>query len=983
MNKITSTIISAGIFAMFLLALFVCTKSPEKPEPNPFLGDPFNLSATLTDSGVVLVWNKVDYNTVQGYRVYRSEDDSLSFRSINHYFGKNDTTYFDGSIVRGRVYWYYVVAQTSSGLSSPDSLYKPRVITSLSLIINDDSTYTATREVDLTIFAYDADSMFIWNDNDSVSCAWEPYQTSKTWELSEGSGSKVVLMTVRYPDSAVSPIATDTILAYSVTDYSIIINGDSDTTKSYDVVLDLAANYATEMLISSEPTFAGRSWEAFAAEKQWNFADSGSIVLLKNGVNGLKGKQLDVFTPEPLSENKRVYAKFKSDFNVQTDSVYDDIVFAIRPGVVINNDSVYASRRDVVLALTADNADSILISNYSDFSDSVWEVFSTSKPWTLLTGDGAKTVYAKFKNNSGYESEVLSDDIEPLPMNPSILINNGDQYTAARICTLSLSANGYNLQIKIGVDDSTFGGVNWENYQSTRPCTLAAGEGIKTVYARFKNDFEIESNIINDQISPQPINPSILINNGDDSTAVRFVTLNISANGENLLMKISPEDSLFTDIDWENYSTSKPCTLSEDYENKIVYAMFKNDFEVLSDMISDAVFYAGYPPNQPALICPPQDTVFLEATDVTLQWSCTDPNDDSLTYDLYFGNSPDPPLFQSGLNQSEYDIGQIEINNSYYWKAVAKDGIDTTSSAVWSFNPPGVYLVGSYDTPDYAAGVYVSGGYAYVADWLSGLQVIDVSNPSSPVLAGSYDTPGNAYGVHVSGGYAYVADGVSGLQVVDVSDPSNPALAGSYNTPSDARDVYISGDYAYVGDWQSGLQVIDVSNPSGPTLAGSYDTPYYAYIVYVSGDYAYVADGSSGLQVIDVSNPSSPTLAGSYDTPGYAVGVYVSDSYAYVGDGGGSGLQVADVSNPSNPILAGSYNTAAWARGIYVSGSYAYVADSQSGLLVIDVSDPSNPTLAGSYDTPGEAWDVFISGSYAYVADGGSGLRILLFIPEP
>ena len=38
----------------------------------------------------------------------------------------------------------------------------------------------------------------------------------------------------------------------------------------------------------------------------------------------------------------------------------------------------------------------------------------------------------------------------------------------------------------------------------------------------------------------------------------------------------------------------------------------------------------------------------------------------------------------------------------------------------------------------------------------------------SPTLLGSYDTPGAASGVYVSAGRAYVVDGLSGLQIIDV-----------------------------------------------------------------------------------------------------------------------------------------------------------------------------------------------------------------------
>ncbi|MDC0909447.1 hypothetical protein OAQ21_04935 [Flavobacteriales bacterium] len=158
-------------------------------------------------------------------------------------------------------------------------------------------------------------------------------------------------------------------------------------------------------------------------------------------------------------------------------------------------------------------------------------------------------------------------------------------------------------------------------------------------------------------------------------------------------------------------------------------------------------------------------------------------------------------------------------------------------------------------------------------------------NNTSPTLAGSYDTPGNAIGVTVNGSYAYVADFSSGLQIIDISNSSNPTLTGNYNTTGSAIDVTVNGNYAYFADMSSpDLQIIDISNPSNPTLAGNYNTPGDANGVTVNGSYAYVADWSFGLQIIDISNPSNPTLAGNYDTPGFAWGVNVNGNYAYVAD---------------------------------------------------------------------------------------------------
>ena len=292
--------------------------------------------------------------------------------------------------------------------------------------------------------------------------------------------------------------------------------------------------------------------------------------------------------------------------------------------------------------------------------------------------------------------------------------------------------------------------------------------------------------------------------------------------------------------------------------------------------------------------------------------------------------------------------------------------------------------VGYYDTPGYAHGVAVSGGFAYIADVGAGLRVVDVSDPARPRAVGYNDTPDEAFSVAVSGGFAYIADMGAGLRVIDISNPAQPHEVGYYETPGEAHGVVVSGGFAYVADMGAGLRVIDISNPAQPHEAGYYDTPGRALGVAVSDGFAYVADYGSGLGVIDVSNPAQPREAGYCDTPGNAWDVAVYGRFAYVADEL-SGLRVVDVSDPAQPREVGYYDTPSYAYGIAVSGGFAFVADWYSGLRLVEISNPAQPHQTGYFDTPGYAYCVAVSGSFAYVADWESGLRILdiwEFIPQ-
>jgi hypothetical protein len=291
---------------------------------------------------------------------------------------------------------------------------------------------------------------------------------------------------------------------------------------------------------------------------------------------------------------------------------------------------------------------------------------------------------------------------------------------------------------------------------------------------------------------------------------------------------------------------------------------------------------------------------------------------------------------------------------------------------------------GNYVTPDTSDtyDVYVSGDHAFLTSSYDGLfLVVDVSDPTNPTEAGAYSVPQSAYDVYVSGNYAYVADW--GLKVVDVSAPAYLTLVGSYSAPvplSANQRLHVSGDYAYVGDCMGRLNVVDISNPTQPTEVGFYDT--CVQDVAVAGTHAYVANSSdSSLVILDVADPAHPAFVTSYDTPGSANGVHISGNHAYVSDGN---LQIVDISDPAHPAEAGSYDTPGNSTSVYVAGNYAYVADGQAGLHIVNVSDPAHPSEAGTFDDTGSAWIsvVHVSGNRAYVG-GGSGKLWVVDVSDP
>ena len=99
------------------------------------------------------------------------------------------------------------------------------------------------------------------------------------------------------------------------------------------------------------------------------------------------------------------------------------------------------------------------------------------------------------------------------------------------------------------------------------------------------------------------------------------------------------------------------------------------------------------PPNEPINPSPENGATGV-SINPTLSWQCSDPDNDALTYDVYFGTSSNPPKVAT-VTSTSYSPGTLQYATTYYWKVVASDGEYESSSQIWRFttqdnsnNPP-------------------------------------------------------------------------------------------------------------------------------------------------------------------------------------------------------------------------------------------------------------------------------------------------------
>ncbi len=91
------------------------------------------------------------------------------------------------------------------------------------------------------------------------------------------------------------------------------------------------------------------------------------------------------------------------------------------------------------------------------------------------------------------------------------------------------------------------------------------------------------------------------------------------------------------------------------------------------------------PPNQPSNPNPGNGSTG-QSINSTINWTCTDPDGDPLTYDVYFGTNSNPALVASNQSNSNYNPGTLINSTTYYWKIVAKDNQGASATGpVWNF----------------------------------------------------------------------------------------------------------------------------------------------------------------------------------------------------------------------------------------------------------------------------------------------------------
>ncbi len=193
--------------------------------------------------------------------------------------------------------------------------------------------------------------------------------------------------------------------------------------------------------------------------------------------------------------------------------------------------------------------------------------------------------FASDNNNAGGNSEhdTVAVSANKFDYVQSVTINSGAAYTNSRDVTLTLTAPSSVVHhFRVSETNSFPGDSGWIHYTSSYPYSIgSAGDGLKTVYVKYKETNTVVSDTI--KLDTSAPTGSITINNGDVYTKSLGVTLTLSISSDVTSMNINGAG-------WETFAGTKSITLDSGPDGvRTVSVVYKDLGGNLSSVYSDTI----------------------------------------------------------------------------------------------------------------------------------------------------------------------------------------------------------------------------------------------------------------------------------------------------------------------------------------------------------------------------------------------------------
>lgn len=260
--------------------------------------------------------------------------------------------------------------------------------------------------------------------------------------------------------------------------------------------------------------------------------------------------------------------------------------FTATPGVTLD----LSAQTDLVSGIAE-----MKLSNLSTLADAAWEPFvsSSAVPWVLVPGDGAKTIYALFRDRAGMTTAAAVTGTITLAATPpsggSVVINNGADSTINSSVDLVIGAVGAS-EMLISVDGVALG--SWVTLASSMNIDLGSAEGRRVVSVRFRNAARLEggsasASILRDRTAPGSGTVSLVGSLGNGLTSNTYsatpavVAQVVAPSGDTAAMALVQTSGscagAFASPTWQPFAPTSTFVLTGGSGAKTVCVIFRDE----------------------------------------------------------------------------------------------------------------------------------------------------------------------------------------------------------------------------------------------------------------------------------------------------------------------------------------------------------------------------------------------------------------------
>ena len=283
--------------------------------------------------------------------------------------------------------------------------------------------------------------------------------------------------------------------------------------------------------------------------------------------------------------------------------------------------------------------------------------------------------------------------------------------------------------------------------------------------------------------------------------------------------------------------------------------------------------------------------------------------------------------------------------------------------------------------PDRVLDVAVIDKMVYVANFINGVSIYDVTNSNRVALIKTIDSGICAQRLFLHDTLLFVSNRYDGLRVYSVKDPVNPYVISQY-TETSSFGIFGDDNWAFSAG-QQGLFVLDFTEKKEEAKIVC-EIPQFntSNQCLCENEFIYSANWYEGISIVDISDKSTPIVKSIIKTEDYSSELVKIGNYL-VSANGKCGVMVFDVSDPSNVISTDSKTLGSEVLDISSDEkSLIFAGTLTDGIFILKLLHDGSLKLIDKYEKSGDSRGMFYSNGYLYIASQSTSTIKVLKIKE-